>query len=76
VDAQRAESKTTLAMLTARIVTAVGVSLSIYQLYTAGVTALTALVQRSIHLAAILALTFLLKPAFKSAPKGPRHFWT
>jgi TRAP transporter 4TM/12TM fusion protein len=76
VDAQRAESKTTLAMLTARIVTAVGVSLSIYQLYTAGVTALTALVQRSIHLAAILALTFMLKPAFKSVSKDRVSFWT
>ena len=50
--------------ITAKVVAFIAVSLSIYQLYTAGVAALTALVQRSIHLAAILALTFLLKPAF------------
>jgi hypothetical protein len=46
------------------------VSLSLYQLYTAGIAALTALVQRSIHLGAILALTFLLKPPFSSRPQG------
>lgn len=40
---------------------AIAVTLSLYQLYTAGVAALTALVQRSIHLGAILSLTFLLK---------------
>jgi len=34
----------------ARIVMIIAVSLSLYQLYTAGITALTALVQRSIHL--------------------------
>jgi TRAP-type uncharacterized transport system fused permease subunit len=47
----------------------VAVSLSLYQLYTAGIAALTALVQRSIHLGAILVLTFLLKPPFAGARK-------
>jgi TRAP-type uncharacterized transport system fused permease subunit len=49
---------------TAKIVMVVAVSLSLYQLYTAGIATLTALVQRSIHLGAILVLTFLLKPPF------------
>jgi TRAP transporter 4TM/12TM fusion protein len=51
------------------------VTLSIYQLYTAGIAALTALVQRSIHLGAILSLTFLLKPPFKAARKDKLTFW-
>jgi TRAP transporter 4TM/12TM fusion protein len=49
--------------------------LSLFQLYTAGITALTALVQRSIHLGAILSLTFLLKAPFKSARKDKLTVW-
>jgi len=57
-------------------VTVVAISLSIYQLYTAGITALTALVQRSIHLGAILTITFLTRPAFKNVRKDRLNFWT
>ncbi|MEE4608494.1 MAG: TRAP transporter permease [Desulfobacteraceae bacterium] len=60
---------------TARIVAVVAISLSLYQLYTAGIAALTALVQRSIHLGAILVLTFLLKPAFRGARKDRFNVW-
>ena len=60
---------------TARIVMILAVSLSLYQLYTAGVTALTALVQRSIHLGAILSLTFLLRAPFKGARKDKLTVW-
>jgi len=41
----------------------VSVAMSLYQLYTAGFGLLNAHVQRSVHLAFILALTFLLFPA-------------
>ena len=41
---------------------AISVAMSLYQLYTAGFGLLNAHVQRSIHLAFILALTFLLFP--------------
>jgi len=41
-----------LVKITASIVMVVAVSLSLYQLYTAGIAALTAMVQRSIHLGA------------------------
>jgi len=58
------------------IVTVVAISLSLYQLYTAGITALTALVQRSIHLGAILTITFLTRPAFKNVRKDRLNFWT
>ncbi|MGD9009791.1 MAG: TRAP transporter fused permease subunit, partial [Desulfobacteraceae bacterium] len=69
------ERTSTYALLTARVVATVAVSLSLYQLYTAGITALTALVQRSIHLAAILTLTFLLKPAFNFVRKDRLNGW-
>ena len=66
---------TSLAAATAKVVMVVAVSLSLYQLYTAGITALTALIQRSIHLGAILTLTFLLRPAFKKVRKDRLNFW-
>ena len=59
-----------LEMITARITMGVAVGLSLFQLYTAGVTALTALVQRSVHLGAILTLTFLLKPLVPGRSHG------
>ena len=64
-----------LVSATARIVMVVAVSLSLYQLYTAGIAPLTALVQRSIHLGAILVLTFLLKPPFARARKDRLNGW-
>ena len=70
-----ANGNSALVTLTARIVTVVAIGLSLYQLYTAGIAALTALVQRSIHLGAILALTFLLKPPFAGARKDRLNPW-
>ncbi len=70
-----ADRNQTLVQMTARLVMILAVSLSLYQLYTAGVTALTALVQRSVHLGAILTLTFLLKPPFKGARKDKFTVW-
>jgi len=72
---QPADTNPTLVALTARVVLLVAVGLSLYQLYTAGIAALTALVQRSIHLGAILTLTFLLKPPFKRARKDKLTVW-
>ena len=70
-----ANNNAALIPLTARIVTVVAICLSLYQLYTAGIAALTALVQRSIHLGAILVLTFLLKPPFAHARKNRLNGW-
>jgi len=50
-------------------VTVVAVSLSLFQLYTAGFGALTALRQRSFHLAMILVLVYALYPPLKSVKK-------
>jgi TRAP-type uncharacterized transport system fused permease subunit len=70
-----ADRNQTLVEMTARVVMVLAVSLSIYQIYTAGIAALTAMVQRSIHLGAILCLIFLLKPANKKARKDKFTFW-
>jgi TRAP transporter 4TM/12TM fusion protein len=64
-----------LIIYTAYFVSALAVCLSLYQLYTAGIAALTALVQRSIHLGAILTLTFLLRPAFGFVRKDRLNAW-
>jgi TRAP transporter 4TM/12TM fusion protein len=64
-----------LMRLAAWVVTVLAIGLSLYQLYTAGIAALTALVQRSIHLGAILSLTFLLKPPFPGARKDRLNGW-
>jgi len=68
------DANQTLMKITAWVIMAIAVTLSLYQLYTAGVAALTALVQRSIHLGAILTLTFLLKPAFPKLRKDKFSF--
>ncbi len=70
-----ADRNPTVVRLTAQVVLVVAVSLSLFQLYTAGLTAMTALVQRSVHLGAILCLTFLLKPPFKGARKDKVTVW-
>jgi TRAP transporter 4TM/12TM fusion protein len=72
---QQTSTGINVAQVTARVVAVIAVCLSLYQLYTAGVAALTALVQRSIHLAAILTLTFLLRPAFKFVRKDRLNLW-
>jgi len=69
------DSQTPLAIFTAKLVMVLAISLSLYQLYTAGITALTALIQRSIHLGAILSLTFLLRPPYEGAKKDRLNFW-
>jgi TRAP-type uncharacterized transport system fused permease subunit len=74
-NASQAADGFTHRLLTAKVVAVVAIGLSLYQLYTAGVTTLTALVQRSIHLAAILTLTFLLFPAFNFVRKERFNLW-
>ena len=64
-----------LVVLTAKIVMVLAVCLSLYQLYTAGISPLTALVQRSIHLGAVLSLTFLLRPAYSGVKKDRLNLW-
>ncbi len=58
-----------------RVVTVLAVALSLFQLYTAGLTALTALIQRSVHLGAILCLVFLIYPPFRRVRKDRFNLW-
>ncbi|MBW2434115.1 MAG: TRAP transporter fused permease subunit, partial [Deltaproteobacteria bacterium] len=63
------ETKTPTAWLIAKSLTVIGVALSIFQLYTAGIVAMTAMRHRSVFLTCILAMTFLTKPLYKGARK-------
>lgn len=54
-----------------RIITAIGIALSLFQLYAAGVQPLGLFFQRPIHLGFILVLCFLIYPAFgRNRPRG------
>jgi TRAP transporter 4TM/12TM fusion protein len=69
------DGNATLIATTAKIVSVLAVGLSLFQLYTAGFGAMTALVQRAVHLGAILTLTFILHPPFRGARKDRLTGW-
>jgi len=56
--------------LLALAVTGVAITLSLFQLYTAGIAPLAAIYQRSVHLVLILVLVFALYPPIKSAARN------
>ncbi len=66
---------TPFSRIVGRVVTVLAVALSLFQLYTAGLTALTALIQRSVHLGAILCLVFLIYPPFRRVRKDRFTPW-
>ena len=53
----------------AKCLAVVGVALSLFELYTAGIVAMTAMRQRALFLTAILVMTFLTRPLYKGAKK-------
>jgi TRAP transporter 4TM/12TM fusion protein len=63
------ESKTRTAWIIAKTLAVIGVALSLFQLYTAGLVAMTAMRHRSVFLTCILVMTFLTKPLYKGARK-------
>ncbi len=63
------KAKTPTAWMIARSLTIIGVALSLFQLYTAGIVAMTAMRHRSVFLTCILVMTFLTKPLYKGARK-------
>ena len=73
--AEGPEHQALSAAIVAKVVSAVAVGLSLFQLYTAGLIAMPAMIQRPIHLAAILALAFLIQPPFKGVKKDRLNFW-
>jgi TRAP transporter 4TM/12TM fusion protein len=64
-----AATKTPTAWVIAKCLTVIGVALSLFQLYTAGIVAMTAMRHRSVFLTCILVMTFLTKPLYKGARK-------
>ena len=71
---QETEPKTPTARVIAWCLTVIGVGLSLFQLYTAGMVAMTAMRHRSVFLTCILTLTFLTKPLYKGARKDKLNF--
>ena len=61
--------KRSLRGFTALFVTATAVALSLFQLYTAGISPLAAMYQRSVHLVLILVICFALMPPTKKASR-------
>ncbi|MGD8652873.1 MAG: TRAP transporter permease [Desulfobacterales bacterium] len=70
----QSEPKTPTARIIAWCLTVIGVALSLFQLYTAGMVAMTAMRHRSVFLTCILAMTFLIKPLYKGARKDKFNF--
>ncbi|UCG09531.1 MAG: TRAP transporter permease [Desulfobacterales bacterium] len=68
-DPKPAETKTPTAWVIAKSLTIIGVALSLFQMYTAGIIAMTAMRHRSVFLTCILVMTFLTKPLYKGARK-------
>ncbi len=52
----------------------IGILLSLYLLYSAGIVAMTAMMHRSIFLTCILVMTFLSRPTYKGDRPGLRKF--
>ncbi len=69
-----AETRTHTAWVIAKSLTIIGVALSLFQLYTAGLVAMTAMRHRSVFLTCILVMTFLTKPLYKGARKDKLNF--
>ena len=68
-ETRQTESKTRTAWIIAKSLAVIGVALSLFQLYTAGLVAMTAMRHRSVFLTCILVMTFLTKPLYKGARK-------
>jgi len=57
-----------------KIIAVVGIGLSLFELYTAGIVAMTAMRHRAVFLGSILVIAFLTRPLYKGAPKD-RFNW-
>ena len=69
IEEETASAQRNLRGILALGVTAVAITLSLFQLYTAGISPLAAIYQRSVHLVLILVLVFALYPPIKTAAK-------
>lgn len=69
IEEETASGQRNLRGFLAMAVTTVAISLSLFQLYTAGISPLAAMYQRSVHLVLILVLVFALYPPTPSAAR-------
>ena len=69
VEAGQEQSNTRTAWVIAKSLAVIGVALSLFELYTAGIVAMTAMRHRSVFLTCILVMTFLTRPLYGSARK-------
>ncbi len=69
IEEETASGQRNLRGILALGVTTVAIILSLFQLYTAGISPLAAIYQRSVHLVLILVLVFALYPPIKTAAK-------
>ncbi len=69
IEESSASGQRNLRGILALSVTAVAITLSLFQLYTAGISPLAAIYQRSVHLVLIMILAFALYPPVKSAAR-------
>lgn len=63
----------TLTGFFAKLIAAIAITFSVFQIYTAGFGTLDAMLQRAVHLAFALCLIFLLYPARTSWPRDKIH---
>ena len=73
-ETKKAESVSGTAWAIAKSLTIIGVALSLFELYTAGIIAMTAMRHRAVVLTCILVMTFLIKPLYKGARKDRLNF--
>jgi len=52
-----------------KVIAVVGIGLSLFELYTAGILAMTAMRHRAVFLGSILVIAFLTRPLYKGAPR-------
>ena len=67
----RLETKARRPALVLRAISVIGIALSLFQLYAAGIQPLGLFFQRPIHLGFILVLCFLIYPVTGTKPRGP-----
>ncbi|MBW1782664.1 MAG: TRAP transporter permease [Deltaproteobacteria bacterium] len=52
-----------------KVIAVIGIGLSLFELYTAGIIAMTAMRHRAVFLGSILVIAFLTRPLYKGAPR-------
>jgi TRAP-type uncharacterized transport system fused permease subunit len=68
-ETNKTASSPSVAWAIAKSLAVIGIALSLFELYTAGILAMTAMRHRAVFLTCILVMTFLTRPLYKGARK-------